>query len=297
MIKNIAFIGLGNMGTPISRHLMAAGFTVSGYDVVDERMAALQADGLRAASSPADAARDADAVFTMLMRPEIIKDVLYGEQGVVHGAKPGAILTDMSTMSPAFQKERFAELAKRGFRPFEAPVSGSVPHAETKALTIMGGGDEVVFDELKPVFETFGKNVYLMGEGGKGTLMKLLTNLILGVNLSGLLEGLILGEKGGLALKRMLDILRTGAAFSTVMEFKYELLTGRDFGGEGLQGSTELLTKDMRYALQAGDELGVPLPHVCLTLQDLISSGSQGNLHKDYSVLLEVLESRAGISG
>lgn len=295
MIENIAFIGLGNMGTPISRHLMKAGFSLSGYDVVEERITALETDGLRAASSPADAARDADAVFTMLMRPEIIKDVLYGEQGIVKGAKPNAIVTDMSTMSPAFQQERFAELIKRGFRPFEAPVSGSVPHAESKALTIMGGGDEAVFEELRPVFEAFGKNIYLMGECGRGTLMKLLTNLILGVNLSGLLEGLILGEKGGLDIKQMLDILMTGAAFSRVMEFKYELLTGRDFGGDGLQGSTELIMKDMRYALQTGGETGVPLPYISLTLQDMISSGTQGNLNKDYSALLEVLESRAGL--
>ena len=295
MIENIAFIGLGNMGTPISRHLMKAGFSLSGYDVVEKRIAALETDGLRAASSPADAARDADVVFTMLMRPEIIKDVLYGEQGIVKGAKPNAIVTDMSTMSPAFQQERFAELTKRGFRPFEAPVCGSVPHAESKALTIMGGGDEAVFEELRPVFEAFGKNIYLMGEGGRGTLMKLLTNLILGVNLSGLLEGLILGEKGGLDIKQMLDILMTGAAFSRVMEFKYELLTGRYFGGEGLQGSTELIMKDMRYALQTGGETGVPLPYISLTLQDMISSGAQGNLNKDYSALLEVLESRAGL--
>ena len=87
MIKNVAFIGLGNMGAPLSRHLLNAGFNVSGYDVVKEKMSALEADGLRAASSPADAARDADAILTMLMRPEIIRDVLYGEQGVVHGAK------------------------------------------------------------------------------------------------------------------------------------------------------------------------------------------------------------------
>ena len=87
----------------------------------------------------------------------------------------------------------------------------------------------------------------------------------------------------------------TGAAFSRVMEFKYELLTGRDFGGEGLQGSTELIMKDMRYALQTGGETGVPLPYISLTLQDMISSGAQGNLNKDYSALLEVLESRAGL--
>jgi 3-hydroxyisobutyrate dehydrogenase-like beta-hydroxyacid dehydrogenase len=257
-------------------------------------MAALEADGLRAGSSPGDAAGDADAVFTMLMRPDIIHSVLYAEDGIANGAKPGTIVVDMSTMSPAFQRERFAELENRGFRPFEAPVSGSVPHAEARELTIMGGGEESVFEELKPVFEAFGKNVYYMGGPGQGTLMKLLTNLILGVSLSGLLEGLILGEKGGLKVDRMLDILVTGAAFSRVMEFKNELLKTRDFTGK-LQGSTELLSKDMRYALEAGIESGVPLPHVALTLQDLISSGQQGNLHRDYSALLEVLESRAGL--
>ena len=294
MIKNVAFIGLGNMGTPLSRHLLNAGFNVSGYDVVKEKMSALEADGLRAASSPADAARDADAVLTMLMRPEIIRDVLYGEQGIVHGAKPGAILVDMSTMSPEFQRERFAELEKRGFRPFEAPVSGSVPHAEARELTVMAGGDEAVFEEVKPVFEAFGKNICYMGEAGQGTLMKLLTNLILAVNLAGLLEGLILGEKGGLKLDRMLDILVTGAAFSRVMEFKGELLKTRDYEGL-LQGSTELISKDVRYALEAGLALGAPVPHGALILQDFVSSSVQGNAQKDYSSLLDILESRAGL--
>lgn len=294
MIRRIAFIGLGNMGTPISRHLLQAGFQVSGYDVVEEKMAALAPDGLRAASSPADAARDADAIFTMLMRPEIIEEVLYGEKGVVHAARPGTIVCDMSTMSVAFQRRRFADLSQRGLRPFEAPVSGSVPHAEARALIVMGGGEEAVFQELRPVFEAFGKNVCYMGEGGAGTLMKLLTNLILAVNLAGLLEGLILGEKGGLRLERMLDILVTGAAFSRVMEFKNELLKTRDYVGK-LQGSTELIRKDLGFALEAGLELGAPLPHGALILQDLVSSAVRGNLHKDYAALLDVLEARAGL--
>jgi 3-hydroxyisobutyrate dehydrogenase-like beta-hydroxyacid dehydrogenase len=291
MVKSVAFIGLGNMGTPISRHLLQAGFNVSGYDVVKEKITGLEPDGLRGATSPADAAKDAEAVFTMLMRPEIINDVLYGEQGIVHGAKPGTILVDMSTMSPAFQRERFEEIARRGFRPFEAPVSGSVPHAEAKQLTIMAGGEEAIFQELKPVFEAFGKNICYMGEAGKGTLMKLLTNLILAVNLAGLLEGLILGQKGGLKVDQMLDILVTGAAFSRVMEFKNELLKTRDYVGK-LQGSTELFTKDVRCAL---DELGAPIPHGALVLQDLISSNAHGNTQKDYSALLDLLESRAGL--
>ena len=106
MVKNLAFIGLGNMGTPISRHLLEAGFNVSGFDVVKEKISALEADGLRPASSPADAAKDADAVFTMLMSPEIIDNVLYGEEGIVHTAEPGTIIVDMSTMSPASRRWR-----------------------------------------------------------------------------------------------------------------------------------------------------------------------------------------------
>lgn len=294
MVKSIGFIGLGRMGTPISRYLLQAGFAVSGYDIVTEKMSTLESDGLRLASSPADAAREADAVFTMLTRPEIITQVLFGKEGAVQLARPGTIVVDMSTMSLTFQRNRFAELSARGFRPFEAPVSGSVPHAEARALTIMGAGDEAVFEELSPVFEAFGKTVVYMGAAGKGTLMKLLTNLILGVNLAGLLEGLILGEKGGLKVDRMLDILMTGAAFSRAMEFKEELLKTRDFIGK-IQGSTEFFTKDLRFVLEAGQELGVLLPHAALLLQDLISSSAHGNTQKDYSSLLEVLESRAGL--
>ena len=255
LLKNIAFIGLGRVGTPISRHLLKAGYGVTGYDIVREKIGALEPDGLMSASSPAEAARAADVIFTMLNHPDIIRQVLYGDDCIVKTAQPGAIVADMSTMSIAFQKERFAQLSALGFRPFEAPVSGSVPHAEARALTIMGAGDEAVFAELRPLFATFGKTVVYMGAAGTGTLMKLLTNLILGINLAGLLEGLILGQKGGLKIEGMLEILKTGAAFSRVMEFKEELLTSRDFTGK-LQLTTELFTKDLRFALEAGQELG-----------------------------------------
>jgi pimeloyl-ACP methyl ester carboxylesterase len=137
------------------------------------------------------------SMLTEELLDHLMEQVLYGDNGIVKTARPGTIVVDMSTMSIAFQKERFAQLSGLGFRPFEAPVSGSVPHAEGRALTIMGAGDQALFAKLKPVFATFGKTVVYLGPAGNGTLMKLLTNLILGINLAGLLEGLILGQKGG----------------------------------------------------------------------------------------------------
>lgn len=294
MIRRVGFIGLGNMGYPMCLHLMRAGFTVSGYDIVPEKIRRLQSQGLRGVGSPKEAAQGSDVVITILMRPEIIEEVLYAKEGVLSGAAPGTILIDMSTMSPAFQRRRFQALREKGMRPLEAPVSGSVPHAEEGVLTVMVAGNREVYEECLPLFRSFGKTVVYLGAPGMATLMKLLTNLILGVNLAGLLEGLLLGEKAGLKVEQMLDILVTGAAFSRVMEFKRDLLLTRDFVGK-LQGSTELLTKDIRFALEAAEELLAPLPHGALLLQQLLSSAARGNTNRDYSSLLEVLEEGAGI--
>lgn len=295
MIRNIGFIGLGKMGTPITRHLLKAGYGVRGYDIVGERVTALARDGLHCASSAADAAEGVDAVFTMMMRPEEVSAALFGENGALESAAPGAIVVDMSTVAVTFQLHRFAELTARGFKPFEAPVGGSVPHAEAGTLRVMAAGSKAIFEELNPVLQAFGKPVYL-GQAGLGTTMKLLHNLIIGVNLAALLEGLLLGEKAGLKVGQMLDILLESGAHSALMDFKNDLLRSREFVTR-VQGTTELLTKDLGYALESGKALGVPLPHAALTLQDMISSTALGNKDKDYSALLEVLEARAGLQG
>lgn len=295
MIKKIGFIGLGKMGTPITRHLLEAGYLVRGYDLVRERVTGLARDGFHCADSAADAAEGVEVVFTMVMRPEDVTAALFGKRGALESATPGTIVVDMSTMPVTFQLHRFEELSRRGFKPFEAPVGGSVPHAEAGTLKVMAAGGEALFAELRPVLQTFGKPVYL-GQAGLGTTMKLVHNLIIGVNLAALLEGLLLGEKAGLEVAQMLDILLESGAYSRLIEFKNELLRSREFVTRA-QGTTELLTKDLGSALESGKALGVPLPHTALALQDLVSSIALGNKDKDYSVLLEVLEARAGLRG
>lgn len=294
MTRKIGFVGIGKMGTAISRNLLKAGFEVKGYDVVEERLTALEPDGLVAAKSPAETAADAAVVFTMLTRPEAISEVIFGANGIVKGAKPGTIVVDMSTMAPAFERKIADQLKTRGMRPMDAPVSGSVPHAEAAALLVMAAGEAATFDEVKPVFQGFAKTILHVGASGAGAVMKLVTATVQFGAFTGLLEGLILGEKAGLKIGEMLDVLKLGVANSRVLEFKDPLLRHHDFD-EQIQGTNEIATKDLALVVEAAREMSVPVPHAALALQDLISSNACGNEKRDYAALLRVLETRAGL--
>lgn len=294
MIRKASFIGLGKMGTPFSRHLLKAGFQVKGYDVVRERSLALQADGLVPADSPAEAARDADVVMMMLMKPEIITEVVFGRDGIAEASRPGTVVVDLSTMSPRFERELAAKLEAHGLHAIDAPVSGSVPHAEAADVLIMAGGEASSFERVRPALQSFAKNVVYMGDHGAGSAMKLVTQTVLFGIYGAVFEALVWGQRVGLEVGPMLDALKLGAANSRALELKDPLLRTHDFKGM-VQATLELSTKDLGLIVEIAKELGVDVPHSALMLQNMRAALAQEGTEVDYAVLLRLLEARAGL--
>lgn len=202
----VAWIGLGHMGAPMALHLVKAGHTVKGFDVVPALTAALVNDGLHAANSIAEAVSDADFVFTMVQTSDQVQELCLSPGGIFAHAKPSMIYIDASSIDIAKSKSLHAEAKSRGIAMLDAPVSGGVAGAAAGTLTVMVGGEAAVYDRAKPMLQCFGKNVVHAGGAGHGQAAKICNNLILAVSMIGVCEGFVLAEKCGLDPKTFFDI-------------------------------------------------------------------------------------------
>lgn len=229
MGERLGFIGLGKMGAPLSRNLLADGHAVCGFDVDGRRMAQLREAGGVPCANAREVAERSDVVFTMLLRPEHVEASALGPEGVASAGKEGLVLVEMSTMNPAWSAGLARKLEARGVEMVDAPVSGTVPHVEARTLAYMVGGKEEVFARVKPILAPLARSVLYTGAHGTGCSMKLMTNLIVNAGVALLAEGLLLGERSGLAPDAIISCLRSGAAASALLELKGEKILSRDF--------------------------------------------------------------------
>ncbi|MCY0870486.1 MAG: NAD(P)-dependent oxidoreductase [Firmicutes bacterium] len=262
----VGFIGLGAMGQPMARRLLAAGQRLTVYNRTADKVCALEALGAQRAQSPADLAQACDVVFTMLTADAAVVEVLFAEAGVAAGARPGTVLIDCSTVSPHTSRQAASRLAELGVRWLDAPVSGSVPQAESGQLTFMVGGDKSVYATCQPQFAILGKAAYYMGGAGSGAHAKLAINTMLGINLLALAEGLALAKAGNLALDMFTQVIAAGGARSGVADSKATRMATGQFDPQFM---VELLHKDLLLASQLATEHGLPLP-VMLTVRSLL---------------------------
>ncbi len=287
---NIGFIGLGNMGRPMARNLLSGGFAVTVYGrrklVIDELVAA----GASAAESPREVAERSDVVITMLPDSPDVKSVVVGPDGVLEGSRPGMVVIDMSTISPAVTREIAEIAATRGVKYLDAPVSGGVSGAEAGTLSIMVGGDEQVYEKCLPVFNALGKNINYMGGTGMGQTAKLCNQVICVLNIEAVCEGLMLGAKAGLDLEKLLSVVTAGAAGSWMLSNLGPKMVERDFE-PGFK--VALQQKDIRLALAAADELKVPLPGVSIVSQLFRSVEAVGMGERGTQALITALEKLA----
>jgi 3-hydroxyisobutyrate dehydrogenase len=261
---NIGFVGLGNMGRPMARNLLSGGFAVTVYGrrkpVVDEIVSA----GASAAVSPREVAERSDVIITIVSDSPDVKSVVTGPDGILDGARPGAVMIDMSTISPAVTREIAEIAASRGVEYLDAPVSGGVSGAEAGTLSIMVGGKQDVFEKCLPVFQALGKHINHMGGVGMGQMTKLCNQVICVLNIEAVCEGLVLGSKAGLDLEKLLSVVTAGAAGSWMLSNLGPRMLARDFE-PGFR--VALQQKDLRLALAAADDLQVPLPGTSLVNQ------------------------------
>jgi len=248
----IAFIGLGNMGAPMARNILAAGHELTVYNRTASKMEPLARLGAHTASTPRAAATGADVVCTCVSVPAALWAVAEGPDGLLAGMTAGQTLVDFSTVDPG-TSQRLAEMcATRGIDVLDAPVSGGTAGAAEGTLTVVGGGAKEAFERVGPLMAAVGKNIVHVGGPGAGSTFKLINQILVGVNLAGVLEAFVLARKAGLDLNVLYDVLRTSAGNSNMLNYAVpDHVIGRDFDGGFV---LKLLIKDLDLALQMGKD-------------------------------------------
>jgi 3-hydroxyisobutyrate dehydrogenase len=209
VMARIAFIGLGNMGGPMSANLVKAGHQVRGYDIVPEKLERAAAKGVEAAASNPDAVENADMVFTMLPTGKEVRDVLVDVDRVVDLVGPDTVVVDSSTTDLGATEYIHTEAAKRGIALIDSPVSGGMAGAEAGTLTFMGGGDTAALDRAEPVFLAMGKKLVRAGGPSAGQAVKVCNNMLLGISMVGACEAIALGEAAGVDHQVLFDVIST----------------------------------------------------------------------------------------
>jgi 3-hydroxyisobutyrate dehydrogenase-like beta-hydroxyacid dehydrogenase len=256
-VATIGFVGLGQMGGPMTRRLLAAGYRLVVYDLRAETMDALAGAGVEAAGSPAEVAGRAEVVLVSLPTPQVVRAVALGPQGLIHG---GAIRTyvDLSTTGQSVAVEVAEALGERGIVTLDAPVSGGVRGAALGTLAVMVAGPAAGLERVRQLLEVFGRVFHVGDRPGLGQLMKLANNLLSATSIAATAEAIGLGVKGGLEPTTMLDVINAGTGRNTATEDKFprQVLSGRYAAGF----TTGLLTKDLDLCAAAAEALGVPMP-------------------------------------
>ena len=286
---NIGFIGLGIMGRPMALNLKQAGHTLT----VPDRPSL--ADDIRAAAAIAPDARAvaeaAEVVILMVPDTPDVETVLFGPSGVAEGLSPGKLVIDMSSISPTATKDFARRVNERGCDYLDAPVSGGEVGARNAALTIMVGGPARAFERAKPLFEAMGKNITLVGENnGDGQTCKVANQIIVALNIEAVAEALVFAAKAGADPAKVRQALMGGFAASRILEVHGERMIKRTFQ-PGFR--IELHQKDLNLALQAGRELGVPLPNTASAQQLFSACAAAGGGGWDHSGMVRALETLA----
>ena len=292
MAERIGFVGLGIMGKPMAKNLLKAGYSLTVYDVVGDRMEEVVTEGAAAASSSKEVAAKSDRTITMLPDSADSEAAILGATGVLEGANPGSVIIDMSSIAPLVSQRIAAECAKKGVEMLDAPVSGGEPGAVNATLAIMVGGKQEVFDRSYDLLKTMGANVVLTGGIGAGGVAKLANQIIVAANIEALSEALVLAQRAGVDPEKVFNAIRGGLAGSAVMEVKGPMMLDRNFRA-GFR--IRLHQKDLRNVLQTAQELSVPLPVTALLQQMLAALVNEGESEADHSAILHFLEGLAKV--
>jgi 2-hydroxy-3-oxopropionate reductase len=290
-MTNIAFIGLGIMGSPMAVHLAKAGHAVAGYNRTPEKTAPLVAVGGRAATSIADAVRDADVVCVMVPDSPDVEQVLTGEDGVFAAARPHTLIIDFSTIRPDVTAELARQATAKGFRLLDAPVSGGEAGAVNAALSIMVGGAADDFEAARPLLDVVGKTIVHVGPSGSGQTVKAANQLIVAANIQALAEAVVFLEAYGVDTSAALEVLGGGLAGSKVLDAKRDNMLSRSFK-PGFR--IELHHKDLGIVTAAAREAGVVVPVGALVAQLMASARAVGDGALDHSALLRGVERLSG---
>jgi len=272
--------------------LLRAGYALNVLDIDQGKMDVLKTLGASTSVSPREVAEKSDVVFSSLPFPSTVKEVYLGPDGAVNGSSPGKILIDMSTVDPETTRSISKVAAEKGVKYLDAPVSGGFPEAETGKLVILVGGDEDAFRRSKDILGVLGSTIHYVGPSGAGNIVKLVNNIMSMGNILVAAEAFVLGVKAGMDGETLFNVLRTCAGRSFHFERRFPTILARNFEPGFM---TDLARKDLGLGIEMAKSCMAPVPVTSLIHQFYNISGSLGDGRKDYSSVIKVFESWAGV--
>jgi 3-hydroxyisobutyrate dehydrogenase-like beta-hydroxyacid dehydrogenase len=291
-MPNLGFVGLGAMGSRLARRLLAAGHRVMGWNRTPEKARELVAEGLTLAKSPRGAAEGAEAVFVMVTDDTALRAVALGPDGIVAGLGAGAILVEMSTVSPVVVRELVAPVSARGATVIEAPVSGSTITVEQGQASFMVGGDPAAAERVRPFLLAMGTAVTHVGELGLAKTMKVAANLGLAVQMLAFSEAVLLAERAGVSRERAVEALLKSVIASPMVKYRGPFVLGRMPSDAWFK--VPMIQKDLQLALDAGRASGVPLPLTSVAQEWMTAARGLGLGDYDFAIVFDVLARLAG---
>jgi 2-hydroxy-3-oxopropionate reductase len=290
MLK-VGFIGLGIMGKPMSKNLLKAGYQLVVHDLNRNAVDELVSSGAESAEEPAEVARKCEYIITMLPDSPQVSEVVTGNRGLMEGLKRGSVLIDMSSISPIVSRELALKLEEIGVDMLDAPVSGGEPKAIDGTLSVMAGGKKEIFDKCFLILKAMASSVVHTGANGAGNITKLANQIIVALNIAAMSEALVLSNKAGVEPEVVYKAIRGGLAGSTVLDAKAPLVMDRKFD-PGFK--INLHIKDLKNALEASHEIGVPLPLTAAVMEIMQALKVDGHGNNDHGGIIQYFEKLAG---
>jgi 3-hydroxyisobutyrate dehydrogenase-like beta-hydroxyacid dehydrogenase len=291
-MAELGYVGLGVMGSSVTRRLLDAGHTVHVWNRTREKAEPLLEAGAQWAGSPREVAERAEIVFTMVTNTAAVRAVFEGDEGILAGLAPGKIYIDMSTASPANSRTLAEQVEAAGAQMLDSPVSGTSITVDQGKASLMVGGDADAFERAKPILEAIGPKVFHMGGNGTAVGLKIAINLSLAVQMLAFSEGVLLAEKSGIDRERVVEAMLASVIASPMVAYRGPLVLGHP---DEVWFDCHMMQKDMNLALEMGRELEVPLPTTAVTNEFLTAANGMGIGDKDFAVIFDVLASMSGV--
>ena len=291
MCESIGFIGTGIMGQPMALNLLKGGHRLSVYNRTRAKTGPLEQAGARVAASPAEAARGASVVMTIVSDSAAIEEVVLGKNGLIETIGSGAVLIDSSTISPLVSRKLACHLAGKGAAMLDAPVTGSKHGAEKGELTFMIGGEPETLERVMPILKLLGKKHIYCGKNGLGLAAKLAQNVIQSTMVEIFCEGFVLATKAGVRPETMMEIIQGSMARATLTDFKAPFIFRGDFTP---YFPLKLMHKDLELAMEAAFAQNIPMPAAAAVKEVYGAAKAQGKGDLDYAAVVTTLEELAG---
>ena len=292
--KAAGLVGLGIMGGAFAQHLTVAGIRTLGYDVLQPRMDELVASGGHSRTSPRAVASEADLVITSLPSVKALEDALFGSDGLIHAARPELVVVETSTLPLDPKESARRRLAEAGVRMMDAPISGTGAQAKLKDISVLASGDRADFDSARDMLSHFARSVRYVGEFGAGSKVKYIANLLVAIHTLAAAEALVMGQKAGLDLDLLLDVLKDGAGTSRMLEVRGPSMVANTYPTPMIK--VETFQKDLEIIAKFARDSGAPTPLFHTSIPLFTAAAAQGMNGYDTAAVVAVLREMAGLS-